>query len=306
MNSSSATTECRPQGGLQSVVRVRLVNVSISANPAELRSKVSAGVVQGHGVVLDISAVEKCPPPSGCDSLSSSQPRHPKLAVHGDGSPVAPPAPPALVRPGRRGTCGWLVSRVVGSALINRRSDERWSVTCIEYRSGLALLLGPALTRVIVADSTHTFAGPHDSHSHSAAVCTRDGELALVVHHSPPALVLGRTACRTLPADGARCECVPIDPGERLRLLSSAAFESMPEVLANGIANVPTDLDTQNPEILEQLDHPRSRHFRTVRRAPQCGRLPTPGSLAASVVSARRVRGNHRPRRLRRRRRGDR
>ncbi len=53
------------------------------------------------------------------------------------------------------------MSRVVGSALLNRKADERWSVTCIEYPRGLALLEPrPTMTRVIVADSTNTFAGP--------------------------------------------------------------------------------------------------------------------------------------------------
>ena len=153
------------------------------------------------------------------------------------------------------------MSRVVGSALLSTSADERWSVTCIEYPKGLALLQpGPGMTRVIVADSTNTFAGPTDPDAYSAAACTHDGELALVVHHSPPALVVGSTGCRTLPADGASRDCLRLAPGERLLLLSCAAFESMPEVLANGIANVPNDLATQDPddlllEIFHELGH---------------------------------------------------
>jgi len=153
------------------------------------------------------------------------------------------------------------VSRVVGSALLNQKADERWSVTCIEYPKGLALLQpGPTMTRVIVADSTSTFAGPASPDAYSAAACTRDGELALVVHHSPPALVVGSTGCRTLPADGASRDCVRLAPGERLLLLSCAAFESLPKVLANGIANVRTDLADRDPEdllleIFRELGH---------------------------------------------------
>lgn len=143
------------------------------------------------------------------------------------------------------------MSRVVGTALLNRRCDERWSVTCIEYPRGLALLEpGAKLTRVIVADSTNTFAGPDDPDAYAAAACTPDGELALVVHHSPPALVVGRAGCRTLPADGAAHECVRLAPGERLLLLSGAAFESMPQVLADGIGTIPTGLAHQDPEDL--------------------------------------------------------
>ena len=153
------------------------------------------------------------------------------------------------------------MSRVVGSALLNHKADECWSMTCIEYPKGLALLEPrPTMTRVIVADSTNTFAGPADPDAYSAAACTRDGEMALVVRNSPPALVIGSTGCRTLPAAGASRECVRLVPGERLLLLSCAAFESMPEVLANGIANVPAHLAGQDPddlllEIFHELGH---------------------------------------------------
>ena len=153
------------------------------------------------------------------------------------------------------------MSRVVGSALLNRRDDEPWSVTCIEYPRGLALLEPrPTMTRVIVADSTNTFAGPDDPDAYSAAACTRDGDLALVVHHSPPALVIGSTGCRTLPADGGCRDSVRLAPGERLLLLSCAAFEAMPEVLANGLGDDSTDLAGQDPEdllldIFRELGH---------------------------------------------------
>ena len=83
---------------------------------------------------------------------------------------------------------------------------------------------------------------------------------ALVVHHSPPAIVVGSTGCRALPADGANHDCVRLAPGERLLLLSCAAFEGMPEVLANGIADVPNGLVDQDPEdllleIFRELGH---------------------------------------------------
>jgi hypothetical protein len=72
--------------------------------------------------------------------------------------------------------------------------------------------------------------------------------------------VVGSAGCRTLPAAGAQRDCVRLDPGERLLLLSCAAFEAMPEVLANGIANGPTGLAAQDPddlllEIFRELGH---------------------------------------------------
>ncbi len=143
------------------------------------------------------------------------------------------------------------MNRVVGDALVSRRIEDNWSVTCVEYPKGLALLQRTdPMTRVIIADSANTFAGPDDPDAYSAAVCTPDGEVALVVCQSPPALVVGPTGCRAVPAEGATSDCVRLAAGERLLLLSCAAFEKMPEVLADGIGAVPTELVRQDPEDL--------------------------------------------------------
>ncbi len=153
------------------------------------------------------------------------------------------------------------MSRVVGSALVNRETDACWSVTCVEQHEGLALLEpGTTMTRVVVADNTNAFTGSADPDAYAASACAPDGELTLVVHHSPPAIVVGPTGCRVFPADGADHDCLRLTPGERLLLLSCAVFESMPEVLAKGIANIPTELATQDPdelllEIFRELGH---------------------------------------------------
>ena len=153
------------------------------------------------------------------------------------------------------------MNRVVGDALVSQRFDEQWSVTCVEYPKGLALLQRTdPMTRVIIADSANTFAGPDDPDAYSAAACTRDGEIALVVRQSPPALVVGPAGCRGVPADGATSDCVRLAAGERLLLLSCAAFEKMPEVLADGIGTVSTELMRQDPEnllleIFHELGH---------------------------------------------------
>ena len=153
------------------------------------------------------------------------------------------------------------MNRVVGDALVSQRFDEQWSVTCVEYPKGLALLQRTdPMTRVIIADSANTFAGPDDPDAYSAAACTRDGEIALVVRQSPPALVVGPAGCRAVPADGATSDCVRLAAGERLLLLSCAAFEKMPEVLADGIGTVSTELMRQDPEnllleIFHELGH---------------------------------------------------
>ncbi len=143
------------------------------------------------------------------------------------------------------------MSRVVGEALLNRRTDERWRVTCVELPKGLALLqrTGP-MTRVVVADSANTFAGPDDPDAYAAAVCTPEGELALVVRNSPPAIVVGPTGCMTRPAEGAGRDCMTLGAGERMLLLSAAAFESLPRVLCDNLTCAPDALAGRDPEDL--------------------------------------------------------
>ncbi len=143
------------------------------------------------------------------------------------------------------------MSRVVGDALLSRRAEDNWCVTCVEYPKGLALLQRTdPMTRVIIGDRASTLAGPDDPDAYSAAVCSPGGEVALVVHQSPPALLVGPTGCRAVPADGASSDCVRLAVGERLLLLSCAAYEKMPAVLADGIGTVPTELVRREPEIL--------------------------------------------------------
>ena len=64
MRPATVTTGCRPQGIQQPVVTVRLLDESTVADLARLRNQVAAGVVQGRGVTLDLSAVGQISSPT--------------------------------------------------------------------------------------------------------------------------------------------------------------------------------------------------------------------------------------------------
>lgn len=61
--STTTTAGCRLPTE-QGAVRVRLLNESMAADLALLRSQVAAGVVQGRGVLLDVSEVEQITSPT--------------------------------------------------------------------------------------------------------------------------------------------------------------------------------------------------------------------------------------------------
>jgi hypothetical protein len=63
MSTATTTTDRRPPED-PSAVTVRLLDESMAADLALLRSQVAAGVAQGRGVMLDVSAVEKMSSPT--------------------------------------------------------------------------------------------------------------------------------------------------------------------------------------------------------------------------------------------------
>lgn len=144
-----------------------------------------------------------------------------------------------------------MVSRVVGDAIVHRESSGCWTWTSLECSRGLARLeMKGHLTQIVVADTGDAVAGLDEPPAFAAAACTCDGELVVVTRGAPPAIVLGPAGCRTAPADGSVRDSMFPQPGERFLLLSCAAFENMPDVLAKGIEQCPTDLIEQDPEEL--------------------------------------------------------
>jgi len=145
-----------------------------------------------------------------------------------------------------------VVSRLVGEALVRTASDRRWTVTCVEYPYGVVRLDRRArLTQIVVADHVDSVESSPSTGSFTAAACTVDGELLVAVRSAPPAIVVGSDRCRTRPSDGAAHDSEFPGPGERVILLSCAAFEAVPDVLVDGVSGTSSSqLATQDPESL--------------------------------------------------------
>ncbi len=144
-----------------------------------------------------------------------------------------------------------MVIRVVGDAIVHTEVNEGWAVTSLECTRGLARLdLRRDLTQVVIADTGDAEAGLGEPPAFAAAACTPDGEVVVVARRSPPAIVLGPSGCRTSPSNGADRETAYPQPGERLLLLSSSAFENMSDVLVSGMNVSPSALIQRDPQDL--------------------------------------------------------
>lgn len=144
-----------------------------------------------------------------------------------------------------------MVSRIVGDTLVHTQSCTGWELTSLEGSRGLARLeVRRDRTRIVVADTGDVVAGVDEPFAFSAVACTSDGELVVTTRRAPPAIMLGASGCRTTPADGSARDSTFPEPGERFLLLSCAAFENMPDVLAKGIKQSPSDLIAQDPQDL--------------------------------------------------------
>jgi len=140
----------------------------------------------------------------------------------------------------------------VGAALVRTVSDRQWTVTCVEYPYGVVRLEQRAwVTQVVVGDGVGSVESQRSEESFAAAACTVEGELLVAVRSAPPAIVVGAEACRIRPSEGATHDSAFPDPGERLILLSCAVFESVPDVLVDGVNGAwSSELSMQDPESL--------------------------------------------------------
>lgn len=143
-----------------------------------------------------------------------------------------------------------MMTRSLDRGLLTRHVDDQWRVTCLEYPAG-RIELSPhgVVTSVLVAD--HEGDGSSASRdAWAAAACTPEGELALVVHHGPPAILLDETGHRVAPGGGLGRACWFAAPGDRLLLLSCSAFDAAPQSLPGTSAVSARSVRAQDPEEL--------------------------------------------------------
>ena len=99
----------------QAAVTVRLLNQSLSADLARLRSRLATGVLEGRGLTLDVSAVDDfSSPDGGRHPLGAAQLRRTQPPLHRHRAPGPQPSHHALLRSARPGATA--MNRVVGDA----------------------------------------------------------------------------------------------------------------------------------------------------------------------------------------------
>lgn len=98
---------------------------------------------------------------------------------------------------------------------------------------------GPVL-EIVVADINPEL--PEGLESFAAVALTAEGDALLTVHHAPPALLASGSTRRTTPEGGCGNELVRCGSGDRIVLLSAAAYDAMPECLGRALHDTPDGL----------------------------------------------------------------
>lgn len=128
-----------------------------------------------------------------------------------------------------------------------------WHVTVIECANGLANVESRrGITQVFVADMP--VPGGNDPNCFAAAACTPEGDALVVARQAPPALLVTPQGQRPTPGNPEQDEVLHPAEGERLLILSPAAFEAMPRSLARLLHGPPDILLSADPvELLTEL-----------------------------------------------------
>lgn len=138
--------------------------------------------------------------------------------------------------------------RVVGAAIVRTtRGVGDWTVWAVEQPGGVA---GTArrrgLAEVVVADAPRS---AEDDAGFTAVACTRDGHALVVSRDAPPALLVTRSGCRTVPTEPGGRELVALDGDQLLLLLSSSVLEARPAALCQSLQK-PADVLDRDPDHL--------------------------------------------------------
>jgi hypothetical protein len=134
-----------------------------------------------------------------------------------------------------------------------------WDVTVLEHRGGLATVRrGIGLLEVAVGDVAPAGRSTHRHHHaqpcETTASCHADGRIDVRACTAPPALVVSADATRRLPDVPGTVGSLGLGIGERVLMLSAAAFEALPPALVD-VLRAPSArvLQADPVELLQQI-----------------------------------------------------
>lgn len=134
-----------------------------------------------------------------------------------------------------------------------------WDVTVLEHHGGLASVRrGIGLLEVAIGDIAPAGRTDHRHHHSQAcettASCHADGLIDVQACAAPPALVVSADAARRLPDAPGTVERVRLGVGERVLMLSAAAFEALPAALVDVLRAPSTEVLPADPvELLQRI-----------------------------------------------------
>lgn len=143
-----------------------------------------------------------------------------------------------------------MVAQLTDNAVV--RSHEGpggWHVVVLECANGLANVASShGITRVLVADMPTR--GATDRSCFAATACTPEGDALVIARQAPPALLVSYDGQRPAPSNPQEDELLHLGERQRLLILSAAAFEAMPRVLARALHGPPSALLEVDPVML--------------------------------------------------------
>jgi hypothetical protein len=148
-----------------------------------------------------------------------------------------------------------MTARLMGGSSLLRRwvGVFDWDITAIECADGLARIEARSgLTEIVVGDTNLNSDVEYDGFT--AVACTVDGGAFVLAWQAPPALLITPQGHRVAPPAAGEPELVHLEPGDRLLLLSSAAYEDLPHALSQFLHGPPHAVPDADPvELLQAL-----------------------------------------------------
>jgi hypothetical protein len=137
-----------------------------------------------------------------------------------------------------------MVTRTLDAGMVHAAGDlGGWRVTTLESSKGFARVARRhGLTEVVVGETGIAATGMGTYSAQASVTCTPGGHATVLTREAPPAILVTLSGHRTSPAQPGAASLERLAPGERLVVLSSAAFEEMPEALVDLLCNHPVKL----------------------------------------------------------------
>ncbi|WP_404386965.1 hypothetical protein [Humibacillus xanthopallidus] len=139
--------------------------------------------------------------------------------------------------------------------------DARWEVTVLKQPGGFAEVTRSADAVVVCVGDHEGSGGEDDRHAPdghgpccTTVRCGGGGRVIVTALAAPPVLLVGSTRTVLVPSTPSEAGTAVVEPGERLLVLSAAAFDTLPPALVSVLRELPHRvLNTSPVSVLETV-----------------------------------------------------